>query len=117
MGVVKSPGKKSVGKSNGTAQENSAPDNVNKDIYFEHDFGTAKKIWNTAKYKDKGFDGDKHSTAHHDVFHDDGPEYAGKPEIKDDKRPAEQTKKAAKNPDINTDPKALPFFNEPPKPD
>ena len=120
MGVVKSPGKRVPVKNSGKGADDAAsgmtkPDNENKDIYFEHDFGTKKKIWNTAAYKDKGYDGDKHSTGSSDMFKDDGPAYAGRPEIKDDKRSNEQTHKLAGNPDINPDPKALPFYNEPPK--
>jgi len=30
--------------------ENGGPDNVNKDLYYEKDFGAAKEGWKTATY-------------------------------------------------------------------
>jgi hypothetical protein len=110
MGVVKSPGKGKNGGKSGVQDENTKPDNVNKDIYFEKDFGTNEDERRTSLYKDKALARDDFSDGPNGKLpatanpFDDGPNYEGRPDIKDDKRASRRTVRPAGNPDMNTTP-------------
>lgn len=114
MGVVKSAGKRKANGIPGQPEGTNPADNVNKDIYFEKDFGNAKEKRRTSLNKDDDLGHDEHHESNNPF--DDGPAYEGRPEIKDDKRSNKLTVKKPLNPDINPDPKALPFYNAPPPP-
>ena len=53
MGVTKSKGPRAKPAYTKTGEGNHAPDNVNKDIYYEKEFGNSKDGWKNALYKDK----------------------------------------------------------------